>query len=312
MDEEGQAGRAAAAARWYAELQAPDAGAETWDAFEAWRRDPLNAAAFREIETALAVLDRSALARPARRRVPRAWLGALAAAVFVAGLAGLTLVGGRGADPAGIAPAVFATGIGERAVVDLADGSSAELNTASRIEVNFAGPVRRVRLERGQVLFTVMPGEAPFVVETAASRTEALGTVFEVYVAASGDQVTLLEGAVRVLPAAQAAGVRLQPGERVEVTGGRAGEVQQVDSAAAMAWRTGSVQFTDTRLADAAAELNRYSETRIIIDPRLADERLSGSFRAGEQEMFAEALSLYLPVEVIRSGKTIQVVPATD
>ena len=316
MVEEGQASRARAAAHWYAELQSPEAGAETWDAFRAWESDPRNAAAFRAIEASLAALDRSSLRaaaavrpKPSRRRI--AWAGGLAAAVALAAFIVLTAL--EAPRPGSEPPAVllYATVLGEQRSVSLPDGSSAFLDTGSRIEVAYTAPERLVRLAEGQALFEVQASEIPFVVEAAGTRTRALGTTFGVKVEPGSAEVTLVEGSVSVATAGQAA-IVLTPGERVAVTKGKAGAIGAVDIAAALAWRTGVLQFKDTRLAEAAEELNRYSMTKIRVDPRLADERLSGSFKAGDQDMFVGALVSFLPVEARRTGDEIFVVPAGD
>jgi transmembrane sensor len=316
MAEEGQASRREAAARWYAELQDPGAGAGTWDAFRDWERDPVNAAAFREVEAALSTLDRTSLAArrgaPQRRRRPAGvWAGALAAVVFLSALGGIALLN-QGGSPAPVAaPDVYVTEVGEQRLVRLADGSSAHLNTSTRIEVTYTGEGRRVQLAEGQALFEVAGGEVPFLVYASGSETRALGTAFEVYASPDGAEITLLEGEVSVVPAPSAAALRLAPGERLVIAGGAAQPAVQVDLDAALSWRSGILQFKDASLADAVAQLNRYSETKIVLgDPALAQERLSGSFRAGDQDMFVSALALYLPVEAERSGTTITIRPS--
>ena len=317
MDRQAHSDRLDAAARWYADLQGADAGAPIWDAFRAWEQDPLNAAAFRDIEAALATLDRSSLARKVAAPVRRpgragAWLGALAAALALAGLAGLVLLDRAPAGAPAAQVLAYETATGEYRQVRLEDGSAVDLNTASRIEVAYSGGERRIRLIRGQALFSVRPGEAPFIVEASGTRTRALGTEFDVYLRPGGAEITLLEGVVSVMATGAAGqGVLLSPGEQLRVRGGVAGPVREVDVASAMSWRTGILQFTDVTLAEAAAELNRYSETRIVIlDPDLAQERLSGAFRAGDQEQFVSALAMFLPVEITRTGSEIQVRPS--
>ena len=58
------------------------------------------------------------------------------------------------------------------------------------------------------------------------------------------------------------------------------------------------LQFRDAPLGDVIAELNRYSQVQLRVDDEgLAGERLSGVFKAGDQELFLESLVLYLPVE---------------
>lgn len=311
----GHSDRLEAAARWYAELNAADVDAGTWDAFRAWEQDPRNAAAFREIEAALTTIDRSSLAGRAAdppRRAGR-WLGALAAGLALAGLAGLTLLerAPSGAPPEQVL--AYETATGERREISLQDGSSVDLNTASRIEVAYSADERRITLTEGQALFSVRPGRAPFVVEASGTRTRALGTEFNIYLRPGGAEITLLEGSADVLPSGEdsAESVLLAPGEQLRVSGGVAGPVRKVDVATAMSWRTGILQFTDVTLAEAAGELNRYSATKIVIlDPALAQERLSGAFRAGDQEQFVSALSMFLPVEISRSGSEIHVRPS--
>ena len=58
----------------------------------------------------------------------------------------------------------------------------------------------------------------------------------------------------------------------------------------------------DTRLADAIAELNRYSDTKIeLADPVLENLRLSGAFATGHPTVFVEAITAYFPIEITRS-----------
>jgi transmembrane sensor len=310
MGQEDQTSRLTAAARWYAELQAEDVAPQTWDAFRLWERDPRNAAAFRQVEGSLAVLDRTSLAAAVSgrrdRRPSGRWVGMLAAAgvLVVAGAA--VLVQGRG--PA--EPLVYITAIGEQRRVALEDGSSATLNTATRIEVAYTGGERLVRLTGGQALFEVERGEVPFVVEAAGTRVEALGTEFEVFLTSEGQQVTLLEGvvAVRASPRGGAPETRMAPGERLLVAGGVAGPASPVDIGAALSWRSGVLQFRDAPLADAVAELNRYAEVQIELgDLGLGAERLSGAFRAGDQDQFVSALTSFLPVQAEREGNRIRI-----
>jgi len=321
MDREDHADRRKAAARWYAELQSPEAGDATWDAFRIWEQDPANAAAFREIESALATLDRASfaarrLSRPKTAARPRGWLIAAAAACVITLVGVFVLFGGRTVPLQPDAGAlIYATKIGEQRRVDLADGSTVELNTASRIEVLYSESARLVRLAEGQALFDVETDELPFLVEAAGTQTRALGTEFEVYVKPGGAQVTLLRGKVSVAPSTGAAWApaELVPGDRLVVSGEGPEPVVRVDLAEALSWRTGVVQFTDVRLADAVQELNRYSRTKILVDdPALEDERLSGGFRTGDQGAFVEALDLFLRIEVERSGGEIRVAAARD
>ncbi len=292
------------AARWYAELQDDAAGPDLWRRFQAWERRPENAAAFRQVEAALRILDRARASAGAQRARPRWPVAAgIAAALLLAVLGGAQVMG-REAAPL---PAVltYATVTGEQEAVTLADGSRIVLNTASRVEVSFSGAERRIVLAEGQALFEVRREARPFVVAAGGAETRALGTRFDVYLPeGEGLQVTLLEGLVSVSAGAAGGNVILSPGEQMTLRSGKR-TVARVDVSRAGSWTTGMAAFTDATLADAAVELNRYSDVKLRIDGAIAGERISGSFRAGDQEAFAAALEAFMPVVAERRGDEI-------
>jgi transmembrane sensor len=94
---------------------------------------------------------------------------------------------------------VYQTQVGEQLSVTLADGSTAELNSKSRIRVRYDRDVRRIVLLEGQALFRVAKDRsAPFVVEVGNTRVRALGTQFDVYRKQTGTVVTVVEGRIAV------------------------------------------------------------------------------------------------------------------
>jgi len=309
-DAEDHAGRLRAAARWYAELKEPDLSPESFEAFQAWEANPANAAAFREIERSLVVMDRTGFGRrkgrgggapglAGRWRAGAVWLSGVAA-VLVLGVAGL-LWWPSGPE----APAVlrYASGVGEIREVSLSDGSVVTLNTGTSLTVRFDEARRVVDLARGQALFEVAADGRDFVVEAGGRRTRALGTVFDVRTLDSGVTVTLVEGSVSVSGAGEAR--VLSAGEQL-VASAAGVEVRAVDTESLMAWKRGMVAFDDVTLAEAVAEMNRYSAIEIRLgDAGLADERISGRFPAGQPVEFAESLELFLPVRAERDGETI-------
>lgn len=291
------------AAQWYAELQDDAADAALWQRFLAWERRPEHAAAFREIEQALSVVDRASFAVRARRP-ERRWLllSGLAATLVLAAVAAIALLGPGPAKPAAPLVQTYTTGIGAQKSITLEDGSLARLNTDSRIEVSYSATQRRVELRAGQALFDVRKEARPFIVSAGGTETRAIGTEFEVYLQPDGVQVTLIEGLVSVGGEAGSA-VILSPGEQMRL---RAGEVtvDRIDPARAVAWKSGMIPLTDVTLEAAAAELNRYAELKLRIDPSITGERISGSFKAGDQEGFAAVLEAFLPVEAaLRDGE---------
>jgi transmembrane sensor len=59
-------------------------------------------------------------------------------------------------------------------------------------------------------------------------------------------------------------------------------------------------------LADVVTELNRYARMKVRIDdPDLGAERLSGSFRVGEDEEFIGSLVIMFSLKAERAGDEI-------
>ncbi|MGH3711690.1 MAG: FecR domain-containing protein, partial [Pseudonocardiaceae bacterium] len=79
--------------------------------------------------------------------------------------------------------------------------------------------------------------------------------------------------------------------------------------AGALAWMEGRLSFRNTPLSEVVAQVNRYSETKLLItDADLADIRLSGNFKAGDSASIASAAELILPVKVVRQGNNLGLV----
>ena len=260
-------------------------------------------------------------ARPNRGlKTARIWL-ACAAAALALGAVSLFLIH---ADPPPQA-IMHASAVGEIRTDTLEDGTEITLNTDTQLQVSYSDTERRVALIRGQALFAVASEPRPFTVTAAGSETRAHGTLFEIFLGPEAVAVTLIEGSVSVTPQGagatrgQGAGMppgdtgiatRLGPGERLPLRGGAIESLTQVDTDQALAWRSGMLQFRDVTLEEAVAEVNRYSDIRIRVqDKALGQERLSGTFPAGEPEAFATSLELFLPLRAVRHGQVIMLVP---
>lgn len=94
---------------------------------------------------------------------------------------------------------LYATDVGERRSITLADGSTVDLNARSRLRIDFSKNERRVELLAGQALFQVAKDSTrPFIVASGTATVRAVGTQFDVYRKDSGTTVTVLEGRVAV------------------------------------------------------------------------------------------------------------------
>lgn len=228
------------------------------------------------------------------------------AALAAAGAAATATVGWRLLDNVEL----HRTGVGERTVVVLADGSRVTLNTASTVEVAFGKAARRVRLVRGEALFQVAHDAArPFEVEAGSARFSARGTAFNVRLRPDVVELTVSEGAVEV--AAQDRTVVTRPAARIEAGAGavvRSGAVAATALDAPhlrqrLAWQDGVLEFDGESLAQAVGEFNRYRRQPIVIgDARLETLRIGGRFQVDEADKFLTAVTKTFPIEAIATN----------
>lgn len=200
-------------------------------------------------------------------------------------------------------PQNFETKAAERHIATLADGSRVEMNAQTSIALAFDRSERRVRLIRGEALFTVTKDAVrPFVVETSAGVVRVTGTVFNVRSLRDERlEVTVLEGRVRVRGGeANVGDTALTPGAQAVIDGGRL-SVRELGEEAAQdiaAWRQGQVVFQDTPLAEAVERFATYHGRAIRVDPAAADLRLGGRHNLDDLAGFFSAVERVLPARV--------------
>jgi transmembrane sensor len=253
----------------------------------------------------------------ARQRRGHILLAATAAALLLA--TGVVLWLGPSTD--------LATDVGEQRLVTLKDGTHVFLNTATRIAVKYDDSTRWVELKSGEALFDVAKKPSwPFIVQAGDRQIKALGTSFVVRRDPTQTAVTLVEGTVSVTTPASAPAIRdsradaspsaraftLKPGQRLTFLGQQARlEVTSLDRA--VAWRRGEIIFDDTNLSDAAAELNRYSKDKLVVEQSDAQAvRVTGLFQTGDSLSFAHAVAQTygLTVEERKNSIVLAGVPA--
>lgn len=300
------------AARWVMRLDREGRAALDGE-LQAWLAgDPRRAGALLQAEAAWSLLDRARLAEPDRRRPARTLglasprrlvLGGLAAAAAAA--AGILLIG---------QPETYATTVGEVRRLPLEDGSSASINSASRLEVDFGDRLRRVRLDEGEAWFQVARDETrPFRVDAGRVRVQAVGTAFSVRRVASGVEVRVTEGLVKVwVDGASGRTLEMPAGTSSFVAEGAVSPSRPVSAPSEidreLAWRSGRIDLAGETLGQAAAEFNRYNARALVIeDAALADERLYGVFRLDDPEGFAGSVAVSLGAEVSSDASTIRI-----
>jgi transmembrane sensor len=125
------------------------------------------------------------------------------------------------------------------------------------------------------------------------------GTEFDALIDGEKISITLISGGLSVASPGHDIAV-LKPGQKIETGVGKPIRVTAVDIEAALAWRTGYLEFSDVALEGAISEINRYGAPAVrIADPSVRAIKVSGRFRAGNPGRFARALAEMYPLRVI-------------
>lgn len=273
------------AAGWFARMRGPEA--ERWRTeFEAWFAVAEHRAAYNRASEVFGLgkllRDEGGFVELPRRAFARNVVAGAATAGLL-GAGGWLARTGRGRQDG-----IVATRRGEIRAVALADGSTATLDTETRLALQI-GAERRVTLVHGRARFVVAPDLRRFVVTAGTSTVVAHGTVFDVTREAGGTAVALLEGRVEVADAGTV--LPLAPGEgiRREASGGL---VRERAASRDAEWPAGIAVFETARLAEVIGTANRYGpETLVLAGPDLADLKVSGRFRVNDPRLLAPRLA---------------------
>lgn len=323
------------AAVWVWRLDDEDVPTEVHAEFEQWlRRDPRHRRAFEELGGVWQSLDELAEAKrdekvatfvaeerrlqatvslaPNRLRPWLPWAVAASLAVVAGSLAWYQ----RGNESQ-----TLATAVGQQRRVTLVDGSVVQLNTNTILETHFTRDKRIIQLEKGEALFKVAHNsERPFFVQAGGTMVRAVGTEFNVRLRDTRDvEVIVTEGRVQVTPQAgmpakavsaplssapAAKPSELIAGQRFEgAAGSSVAKITASTVSNTLAWREGAIVFDGEPLVQAVAELNRYTDTRLVVaDASIQELRVGGRFRTGDVDGFLEALANAFPVTVQRTS----------
>ncbi|PHV18522.1 hypothetical protein CSQ90_02015 [Janthinobacterium sp. BJB303] len=172
----------------------------------------------------------------------------------------------------------YRTGVNQRRVVTLADGTRLTLNTNSAVNIAYDGAQRRIDLLTGEIFIATGKDAAqrPFFVSTPHGSLQALGTRFTVRLHEQYASAGVLEGAVAVLADDGSQRLLLRPGDGAHFDS--ADLHRQALAPYGGAWLDGMLVARDMRLADFLAELSRYSDHPLGCTPAIAGLRVSGSY----------------------------------
>lgn len=195
----------------------------------------------------------------------------------------------------------YQTLVGQQRSIELADGSSIQMNTDNQVQVAYSSDARTIRLLRGEALFSVMPDpQRPIEVFAADRVVRAVGTAFDVHLDGSTVDVTVTKGMVDVAEVShehtaavaqrrkpskgkdepsRSALRRLKAGEMTSVGSGSDHiEVKQLaepETQREMAWQEGYLAFSGQPLSEVIE--HRYSPVTLELgDPALASVAIGG------------------------------------
>lgn len=231
------------------------------------------------------------------------------------------------------APTRYQTGIGERQVIALADGSTLSLDASTRVDVRYLGDRRELWLDHGRAKFSVAKDPLrPFSVQAGNRMVIATGTQFSVERLSSDVRVVLYEGHVAVMDLSQqtpkpvAIGPQHMPTERALVPGlelimpGDASSAPEsanlartvtaplprlvpVDPGRTLGWEAGILEFADEPLGDAVERMNRYGSQKLRVDTAVARAiPISGQFEGGNTDSFIDGITSVFPVRAVHDA----------
>jgi transmembrane sensor len=204
------------------------------------------------------------------------------------------------------------TGIAETRILVLKDGSRLTIGPKSRVRVRLVADKRYVELAAGEAFFEVVHDiNRPFIVSAGDTRVSVLGTKFDVSHNAATVSTGVLEGRVQVEEDAplfrRTAKYLLNANQKID-TRANVTLLDRPSGAAVMRavtspgeWREGRLTYSDARLADVVADLNRYYAPGIkLADAKVGEMRLTTTFKRTEISTFFSNLPMTLPVAISR------------
>lgn len=223
-------------------------------------------------------------------RMPVRWAG-------VAGLLLVVLLGVNSREALSPYWADYRTGAGELRQLTLEDGSQVLLGSRSALSVDYDGRERRVRLVKGEALFSPAPRlgqeQRAFVVEAAGGRTQALGTRFLVQRQSRDSAwVGVLQHRVQVSLQQPPSALNLNEGQAARYQRGQGIVALDDDPTQRVDWAQGVLIFRNVPLAQV---LERFADFRPgvlkLLDGQHGGTPVSGLFHLDNLDEAIRALA---------------------
>lgn len=307
------------AADWIVRQDGDGLSREEQALFDRWIEDPMHRAAYdrhnavwaryQSAGATMAVMQSQSAPRRFRRRydprpvsrspVSRRPVSRKLVASAIAACLALVVIGHVEDWPMRLR-ADFATGIGERRTVKLADGSTARLDARSAIAFAQTGGRRVVQLLEGSAAFDVAADRAhPFTVETGSGSVTALGTAFAVRREDGAAQLVVTQHSVSVLTA-QGQRAIVHEGEGADFSPGRVTPPRPIDVTAATGWTRGKLFVFDQPLGEVVARIAQERRVYWTVRGDAAAIRVNGVYDLNEPTQAIAMLQSTLNLRAFR------------
>ncbi len=212
---------------------------------------------------------------------------------------------------------VIESGIGEVRRLTLAGGTTLTLDTDTRVDVVNDSGDRKLKLARGKLFLEVADDASALAVEAGGLILEMVQGAFALQALDNMPLVALVtNGSLAVSQGglfAERRGLTIDAGQMftlpigANLASARIGAVDRERSEQLLAWRDGMLAFSGESLAQAVRAFDRYGATRIVVaDPELAEQKITGLFKADDPSGFARAVGASFGATAVQRGDVIR------
>ncbi len=203
-------------------------------------------------------------------------------------------------SPESLQPLVYETAMGQTEDISLADGSTINLASGSRVEVTYTDQQRSVVLRSGEAMFDVQADPARvFQVAAAHMRVEVIGTRFNINAHRHAVVLRVAQGAVNVTDArrkdtnGKRQAIQVVAGNQLEMPQDRTRplRVDRIEADAVGAWRRGMLVYDHTPLSQVLDDLCRNLGLKFnVLDPDLNSTPVTAAFQLQRGSEIVEIL----------------------
>lgn len=204
----------------------------------------------------------------------------------------------------------LSTANGQRATMNLSDGSVISLNADSKLKYPnyFDKDSREIEFE-GEGYFKIHPDKTrPFRIKCNNTITEVTGTEFNIKNRNNKFSIAVVEGSVKMFSNKTSQEVAVVKGQIVSLkNSGSFSKPLKINVKHLLAWRENKLSFSRTPLNLAVKEIERcYSNVNItIVNDSLKHKTITGVFDIGSLDEILSVLSLTHDIKINKKGHQI-------